>query len=152
MHKTGRMIKKNILLLLIFITSLAYSQQIKITGKVTNQQGKSLEHVSVSEMNSRNGVITNERGEYALSIQPKDSIKIIFSLIGYQRHQYIIPKSKSDLILNITLKEDNNTLEAITIEGQQTVTTVIERIDYLATRRASNPWGSIESLLATMGG
>lgn len=152
MHKTGRMIKKNILLLLIFITSLAYSQQIKITGKVTNQQGKSLEHVSVSEMNSRNGVITNERGEYVLSIQPKDSIKIIFSLIGYQRHQYIIPKPKSDLRLNITLKEDNNTLEAITIEGQQTVTTVIERIDYLATRRASNPWASIESLLATMGG
>ena len=80
------MIKKNILLLLLFITSLAYSQQIKITGKVTSQQGKSLEHVSVSEMNSRNGVITNERGEYVLSIQPKDSIKIIFSLIGYQRH------------------------------------------------------------------
>lgn len=146
------MIKKNILLLLIFITSLAYSQQIKITGKVTNQQGKLLEHVSISEINSRNEVITNERGEYALSIQPKDSIKIIFSLIGYQRHQYIIPNPTSDLVLNITLKEDNNTLGTVTIEGLQTVTTVIERVDYLATRRASNPWVSIESLLATMGG
>lgn len=146
------MIKKNILLLLIFISSLAYSQQIKITGKVTNQQGKLLEHVSISEINSRNGVITNERGEYALSIQPKDSIKIIFSLIGYQRQQYIIPNPTSDLVLNITLKEDNNTLGTVTIEGQQTVTTVIERIDYLATKRASDPWGSIESLLATMGG
>lgn len=152
MHKTDRMIKKNILLLLIFISSLAYSQQIKITGKVTNQQGKLLEHVSISEINSRNGVITNERGEYALSIQPKDSIKIIFSLIGYQRQQYIIPNPTSDLVLNITLKEDNNTLGTVTIEGQQTVTTVIERIDYLATKRASAPWGSIESLLATMGG
>lgn len=152
MHKTDRMIKKNILLLLIFISSLAYSQQIKITGKITNQQGKLLEHVSISEINSRNGVITNERGEYALSIQPKDSIKIIFSLIGYQRQQYIIPNPTSDLVLNITLKEDNNTLGTVTIEGQQTVTTVIERIDYLATKRASDPWGSIESLLATMGG
>lgn len=146
------MIKKNILLLLIFISSLAYSQQIKITGKITNQQGKLLEHVSISEINSRNGVIANERGEYALSIQPKDSIKIIFSLIGYQRQQYIIPNPTSDLVLNITLKEDNNTLGTVTIEGQQTVTTVIERIDYLATKRASDPWGSIESLLATMGG
>lgn len=152
MHKTDRMIKKNILLLLIFISSLAYSQQIKITGKITNQQGKLLEHVSISEINSRNGVIANERGEYALSIQPKDSIKIIFSLIGYQRQQYIIPNPTSDLVLNITLKEDNNTLGTVTIEGQQTVTTVIERIDYLATKRASDPWGSIESLLATMGG
>ncbi|WP_018074841.1 TonB-dependent receptor [Dysgonomonas mossii] len=146
------MIKKNILLLLIFISSLAYSQQIKITGKVTNQQKQVLEQVSVSEINSRNGVTTNGRGEYVLSIQPKDSIKIIFSLIGYQRHQYIISKPTSDLVLNITLKEDNNTLGTVTIEGQQTVTTVIERVDYLATKRASNPWGSIESLLATMGG
>lgn len=145
------MIKKNILLLLIFISSLAYSQQIKITGKVTNQQKQVLEQVSVSEINSRNGVTTNGRGEYVLSIQPKDSIKIIFSLIGYQRHQYIISKPTSDLVLNITLKEDNNTLGTVTIEGQQTVTTVIERVDYLATKRASNPWGSIESLLATMG-
>lgn len=152
MHKTDRMIKKNILLLLIFISSLAYSQQIKITGKVTNQQKQVLEQVSVSEINSRNGVTTNGRGEYVLSIQPKDSIKIIFSLIGYQRHQYIISKPTSDLVLNITLKEDNNTLGTVTIEGQQTVTTVIERVDYLATKRASNPWGSIESLLATMGG
>lgn len=152
MHKTDRMIKKNILLLLIFISSLAYSQQIKITGKVTNQQKQVLEQVSVSEINSRNGVTTNGRGEYVLSIQPKDSIKIIFSLIGYQRHQYIISKPTSDLVLNITLKEDNNTLGTVTIEGQQTVTTVIERVDYLATKRASNLWGSIESLLATMGG
>lgn len=145
------MIKKNILLLLIFISSFAYSQQIKITGKVVNQHKEALEQVSVSEMNSRNGTMTNSKGEYTLTVTSGDSVRIVFSLVGYQRHQYIIAKPTRDVSLNAILKEDNE-LGAVTIEGQRTVTTVIERIDYLATRRASNPWGSIESLLATMGG
>lgn len=145
------MIKKNILLLLIFISSFAYSQQIKITGKVVNQHKEALEQVSVSEMNSRNGTMTNSKGEYTLTVTSRDSVRIVFSLVGYQRHQYIIAKPTRDVSLNAILKEDNE-LGAVTIEGQRTVTTVIERIDYLATRRASNPWGSIESLLATMGG
>lgn len=145
------MIKKNILLLLIFISSFAYSQQIKITGKVVNQHKEALEQVSVSEMNSRNGTMTNSKGEYTLTVTSGDSVRIVFSLVGYQHHQYIIAKPTRDVSLNAILKEDNE-LGAVTIEGQRTVTTVIERIDYLATRRASNPWGSIESLLATMGG
>lgn len=145
------MIKKNILLLLIFISSFAYSQQIKITGKVVNRHKEALEQVSVSEMSSRNGTMTNSKGEYTLTVTSGDSVRIVFSLVGYQRHQYIIAKPTRDVSLNAILKEDNE-LGAVTIEGQRTVTTVIERIDYLATRRASNPWGSIESLLATMGG
>ena len=145
------MIKKSLLLLFILISIFAHSQQIKITGKVTNQQKEILEQVSVSEVNSRNGVITNSRGMYTLNIAPKDSVKIIFSLVGYKRQQYIIPYPNRDMELNVTMTEDNE-LRAVTVEGQKTVTTVIERVDYLATRRASNPWGGIESLLATMGG
>ncbi|MDR0825500.1 MAG: TonB-dependent receptor [Prevotella sp.] len=146
------MTKKSILSLFILVSPFVYSQQIKITGKVINQQREILEQVSVSETNSRNGVMTNSKGIYTLNIAPKDSIKIIFSSVGYQRRRFVIPRPDHDLTLNVIMTEDDNVLGAVTVEGQQTVTTVIERVDYLATRRASNPWGSIESLLATMGG
>lgn len=139
------------LLVFILASSLVYSQQIKITGKVTNQQKEVLEQVSVSEANSRNGVMTNSKGNYLLNVISKDSVKIIFSLVGHQQRQYIILRPKEDITLNIVMQEDNE-LSAVTVEGKKTVTTVIERVDYLATRRASNPWGGIESLLATMGG
>ncbi|MFV0536775.1 MAG: TonB-dependent receptor [Dysgonomonas sp.] len=146
------MIKKIILLLAISITSFTYAQQVKIAGKVYDSRKQPLENVSVSEMHSRNGVTTNAKGEYSISVISKDSVKIIFSLLGYNQHRYILPRLEKDVELDILLEEDSRDLNVVTVEGQRTVTTVIERIDYLATKRVSNPWGSLESLLVTMGG
>lgn len=146
------MVKKSILLLFVLISSLSYAQQIRIVGKVSNSQRQPLENVSVSQLNSRNGVMTNSKGEYTLSLTSADSVKVIFTLVGYLQHQYIIPRPTQDIELNVTLQEDSRELGVVTVEGKRTVTTVIERIDYLATRRASSPWGTLESLLVTMGG
>ena len=146
------MIKKTIFLLALLITSFTYAQQVKIAGKVYDFRKQPLENVSVSEMHSRNGVTTNAKGEYSISVISKDSVKIIFSLLGYNQHQYVIPKLDKDIQLDVLLKEDSRDLNVVTVEGRHTVTTVIERIDYLATKRASSPWGSLESLLVTMGG
>ena len=150
------MIKRNLLLLsllLAFTTSL-YSQQTRgIAGIVTDEKNRPLEHVLVSQQNTRNTAITNKNGEYFLTAHTGDSIKILFSLLGYKKHLYIIiPQVAEGLQLNVALQEEGRELGAVTIEGQRPVTTVIERVDYLATRRPANPWNSIESLLATMGG
>lgn len=146
------MIKKSILLLFVLVSTLSYAQQIRIVGKVSDSQRQPLENVSVSQLNSRNGVMTNSNGEYILSLTSADSVKVIFTLVGYLQHQYIIPRPTQDVELNVTLQEDSRELGVVTVEGKRTVTTVIERIDYLATRRASSPWGTLESLLVTMGG
>ncbi len=146
------MIKKIILLLTIFLSSFTYAQQVKIAGKVYDSRKQPLENVSVSQANSRNGVMTDAKGEYSLSVISKDSVKVIFSLLGYNQHQYILPRLEKDIELDIVLEEDSRDLNVVTVEGQRTVTTVIENIDYLATKRTSSPWGSLESLLVTMGG
>lgn len=146
------MIKKIILLLTIFLSSFTYAQQVKIAGKVYDSRKQPLENVSVSQDNSRNGVITDAKGEYSLSVISKDSVKVIFSLLGYNQHQYILPRLEKDIELDIVLEEDSRDLNVVTVEGKRTVTTIIENIDYLATKRTSSPWGSLESLLVTMGG
>lgn len=146
------MIKKIILLLTIFITSFTYAQQVKIAGKVLNYQKQPLENVSVSQLHSHNGVMTNARGEYLISVSSGDSVRLVFSLLGYNQHQYILPQLEKNIELDVILEEDNRELNVVTVEGQRTVTAVIEQIDYLATKRASSPWGSLESLLVTMGG
>lgn len=146
------MIKKIILLLALLVTSFAYAQQVKIAGKVYDSRKQPLENVSVSQAYSKNGVTTDAKGSYSLLVTPGDSVRIIFSLIGYNQHQYIIPRLEKDIELDVVLTEDSRDLNVVTVEGQRTVTTVIERIDYLAAKRASSPWGSLESLLVTMGG
>lgn len=145
------MIKKVILYILITLSLPCYSQNIKISGIVSDSFNKPLENVTVYEVNTTNGVFTNEKGYFELQVKKTDSVKIFFSLIGYEKHVYVVPLSAQNIQLNVTLKE-NNYLAPVTIEGERIVTTVIERIDYIATKRPSNPWGSIESLLSTMGG
>jgi hypothetical protein len=146
------MIKKTILLLSLFISSFAYAQQVKVAGRVSDSQKQPLENVSVSQLYSRNAVMTDAEGEYTLSVPSGDSVKIVFSLLGYHQHMYVIPRFDQDIELNVTMQDDSRDLNLVTIEGRRTVTTVIERLDYLAARRSSSPWGSLESLLVTMGG
>ena len=119
---------------------------------VCNDRGEPIEQVSVAEVNSTNGTYTNEKGNYELLITKGDSIRILFSALGYLNHKYIIAHPNENNVLNVVLEVDSKQLSTIVIEGQRTITTVIERIDYLAAKATSSPWGSIESLLATMGG
>lgn len=136
----------------MFISISSFAQKIKISGTVVNEKGTPIEQASVSELNSTNGTYTNNKGRYELLVSGGDSVKILFSSLGYLNHRYVIAPPTKNINLNVVLQKDNKELDAVVIEGEKTITTVIERIDYLATKRASNPWGSIESLLATMGG
>ncbi|MDR1883878.1 MAG: TonB-dependent receptor [Prevotella sp.] len=146
------MTKKYFLLLLFLIPASAHAQKVKIAGFITDKDLRPLEQVYVSQFNTSNGTYTNNRGFYELEVTPGDSLKIIFSSTGYQKHQYVIPKLTKDISLSVTLQEEDNCLAPVTVEGERMVTTVIGRIDYIADKRPSNPWNSIESLLATMGG
>ena len=149
------MIKRSFLSLftILLFTSTLYSQQYgRIAGVVTDTKKRPLQHVLISQENTRNSTETNAKGEYFLTVAKGDSLKILFSLMGYKKHLYIIPKFTEGMIINAVLQEDDKELGAVTIEGERMITTVIERVDYLATNRPANPWNSIESLLATMGG
>ncbi|MBB4035966.1 hypothetical protein GGR21_001861 [Dysgonomonas hofstadii] len=149
------MSKRNLLFLFVSIlvsTSLYSQQTIRIAGTVKNEKGQPVEYVLVAQEKTQNIATTDKNGEYFLTVSPKDTIKILFSLIGYKKHLYLMPKLNEGMVLNAVLQEEDKELAPVTIEGERTITTVIERVDYLATRRPSNPWSSIESLLATMGG
>jgi len=146
------MIKRYILFVIILISTSAGAQKIKITGIISNHKNEPLENVAISQVGTTNGSYTNNRGYYQLNVSTKDSVKIVYTLIGYQRQQFILPNLGKDIELNVILKETDKTLAPVTVEGERTITTVIENVSYIATKRPSNPWGSIESLLATMGG
>lgn len=146
--------KKGLLLFFLFtIATSVFSQKVRISGMVINQKSQPLEHVAVSQQNTRNGTFTNSKGQFSLTVSATDSVKLVFTSVGYQQRIYILPPLNVDIErFDVEMTEDSRELEAVTVEGQRTITTVIERIDYLATRRPANPWGSIESLLVTMGG
>lgn len=146
------MAKTYLFLLFALLSACAFAQKVKIKGTISNEKNELLDYASVSQKHSTNGTHTNTKGQYTLSVQANDSVKLIFSSVGYQTKEYILPPLSEDILLDIVLINKSNILDSVTIEGQRNITTTIERLDHLATRRPSNPWNSLEALLVTMGG
>ncbi len=61
--------------------------QLKITGKVTNENGNALEGASISEKGTKNGTFTDSKGYFELTVKDANSI-IIISAIGYEDRQF----------------------------------------------------------------
>lgn len=146
------MIKQSILLITLLFSMSVFAQKVKIEGVVSDDRNEKLEFVSVSQKHTHNSTYTDSKGKYSLAVDPKDSIIIVFSSVGYQTKEYILPPLIKDIELNATIEGGHNLLDSVTIEGRQVATTTIQRVDYLVKRHASNPWNTLEAMLATMGG
>ena len=54
-----------------------------VTGKVTNNKGEALVGVSVLEQGTSNGVVTNQNGNYSITVSGNNSV-LMFQNIGYE--------------------------------------------------------------------
>lgn len=143
--------------LLLFITLVCgqiFAQKVSIAGTVVDENNLPLEYVLVSQKNTTNATHSDLNGKFELLTSSHDSIRLLFSFFGYQTQQYILPSVNTNktIELNVTLKKLSGELSAVTVEGERITTTTIKNINFLATKRPSNPWNSIESMLMTIGG
>lgn len=73
---------------------------VKITGRVASQSGELLQGVSVMEAGTNNGVLTDERGAYAITVP--EAAQLEFSYVGYESKTFPVPKRG---ILDVALDE-----------------------------------------------
>lgn len=99
------------LFLLAGMPFLLAQSQIKVSGKVTDDQKESMIGVSVFEKGTTNGVITDLDGYYMLSV--KEGAVIVYSYIGYVTQE----KKAVPGVMNVTLKEDTKTLDEVVVVG-----------------------------------
>src|SRR5829696_2357229 len=69
-------------LLLLLISSVVWGQNKTITGRVTNEDNTGLAGASVVAKNTTSGTVTNENGEFTLSV-PSTATALTISFIGY---------------------------------------------------------------------
>lgn len=101
-------------LFFIFSFSLAiFSQNIQIKGLILAKEDSSpLIGVNVAVKGTTNGVITDLKGNFTLSVSPKS--KIVISYIGYKSQEIMVVDSRS---LKIFLEEDSKTLDEVVVVG-----------------------------------
>lgn len=107
---------KNIFTLLITFASVVAWSQVK--GVISDEKGNPLPFVSVYIDGSYIGTTSNEQGEYELSVKPSKYI-LVFQYLGYktQRIKYVIENYPKKL--NITLVEEQVTLNEVVIDRNQ---------------------------------
>ena len=141
-------------LLFILISVSAFGEgRIKITGYVRDADGNPLELVNVRVKNTLIGSMTNEKGYYSFSISPGDSISIIYSCLGYNKAERIIPSAQADMRLNVQMNNTSFDLGEVSVTAIRKQTTTMESLNADKIKLLPDPsGGSIESLVVTFAG
>ena len=87
---------------------------ITIEGTIVDAQRQPLPGVSVFEKVSKKGTVTDQNGRYTISVEAGQTL--VFSFIGYISQEVTVAQKRN---LNITLLENSNALEEVSIGYQR---------------------------------
>ena len=141
-------------LLFILVSISAFGQKhVKITGYVRDADGSPLELVLVQIKNTLNGAMTNEKGYYSITPSPGDSVAVIFSCLGYNKAERILPSLQQDMRLNVQMNYTSIDLGEVVAVGTRYQTSTLQTLNADRVKLLPDPaGGSIESLVVTFAG
>ena len=97
------------------LTSVS-QQNSTISGTVVDEKGEALIGVNVLEKGTTNGTITDFDGRFTLNLSSKNAVLVV-SYIGYKTTEIAV-NGRTDI--NVSLKEDSETLEEVVVVGYGT--------------------------------
>jgi hypothetical protein len=141
-------------LLFILLTATGAGQnRVRLAGNVRDADGNPLELVVVQVKNTLTGAMTNEQGFYSLEVAPADSLTVVFSCLGFNKAERIIPSARADMRLNVQMNPAVLSLGEVSVTAARRQIGTLERVDADKVRLLPDPsGGSIESLVVTHAG
>ncbi len=98
--------------LIVVLSNTLALQDIKITGKITGENGEALTGVSVSLKGTSIGTTTDNNGNFTLTVPEKGTL--VVSYIGYQTQEI---KINSQPVINVSLIQSKKVLDDIVVIG-----------------------------------
>jgi len=146
----------NIRLLFVFLLALisfsGFSQQARISGVVTDQDGIPLELATVQVEHSATGAYTDEKGRFALYLAKNDSAVLVFSCLGYNKTKRIISLVTGDMAIDVKMRKVDIELSEVVVSSKRQPSNMMSNIQTDRNRlNVDATGGSIESLVITSG-
>lgn len=142
-----------ILLLLLTAQPCAAQHRSRIFGMVRDDKGEPVELVNVRVQGTGIGTITNLKGEYSFYCTSRDTVTIVYSLIGYETRKRTLNNPPDSMRVDVMLPPFGNTLGEATVTGSQIQTGTLQRIKPTDTHLAPSTTGNgVEELIATQAG
>ena len=113
--------KRTLLYTLITLLALLelQAQKVTIKGTVSDDKGSPIEVASVSAEGQAAGTFTDLKGRYAFTCDSRDSLVIVYSMLGYQTRKKVLRNPTDTVTLNVKLPAADHTLDGIEIIDEQ---------------------------------
>ena len=137
--------------LLCFAT--AWADNIKISGKVIDQEEKPIEFATVRIAGTAIGTNTDLKGNYSLTVSERVPLEVIYSCIGFKNVSRKLIDAKGDITLNVKMATDATELAEVEITGFRQNINGMQSFDKESFKLSPDvSGGSVEAMLATMSG
>lgn len=144
---------KYILLIACFIFSVDSYSKVTIHGKILDEENQPLEFVTVRIAGTAIGTSSNLDGDYSLSTTEQDTLKIVFSCIGYKEETRQLIEAKGDVTLNMRMYTNSQILKEVNVTEYRKQTGAMQKIDANTFKLSPDvSGGGIEAMLTTMAG
>ena len=134
-----------------FINS--YAENVKISGKVVDGEDKPVEFATVRIAGTSIGTNTDLKGDYSLSVAPKDTIEVVFSCVGFRTTNHKLVNPKGNLTLNVRMYSTDIELKEVEVLGFRNNINGMQTFDSEAFKLSPDvSGGSVEAMISTMPG
>lgn len=140
-------------MLLLALPSGVAARRIFIYGQVTDENGEPVELATVNESHQMVSTMTDLGGKYEISPSYRDTIELVFRMIGHETRKRTITSPADTIHLDIMLPNDGYALQGVTISDMRRQIDANQSIDFEKMRLSPDAsGGSIESIIATQAG
>jgi TonB-linked SusC/RagA family outer membrane protein len=137
-------------LVVLFSKEITSAPEIRVTGKITDENGTPLPGASIRVKGSNVGVSADSKGDYAITVP--DNAVLIFTYVGYEERQISV---SGQATINVSLKPSTKIQDEVVVTGYGTavkrdLTGSIVKISgkEVANKPNTNPVASLQGKVA----
>ena len=103
----------------ILLSIAATAQKVTIKGRVTDENQNPIEIANVSIEGTTVGTIADLNGNYSLTCDSKDSLVVVYSMMGYQTRKRTLNSPTGTLTINVMLPSMEFTIQEVEIVDKE---------------------------------
>lgn len=157
MHTKNTIMKKNIVLFILFITSFSFAQTIRFEGIVSEGGNTPLDMANIMAVNATTKAmdayaITNNKGKFSLNLKKNTSYVIKLTYIGMQNKEINVTTKEENIVQNISMNSGGIELNDVEIVREMPVSIKGDTIVYNADSFKSGTEKKLEDVLKKLPG
>jgi len=142
-----------VVFLFAFYSMQAEAAKVKIYGTITDEHDNPIELAMIRIVGGKSVAVSNLKGQYHLWIDMKDSVVIVYSMIGYRTRKHVVQDIADSVMVNMKLPSLGIQLDEATVKAYKRQTDAMQRISPQSVKLMPSTTGNgVEDLVTTQMG